>query len=173
MTDYGNSMNIKDEEIIESIPKLTVKILEVEFFNDEFFEYLTEVNVDNKKIYNLCKRFHQFVNLHKALKAEFSGESVIFPETAKIFNEEYHFEKKIDEENINALENYLNEISANVLIYASDTFHKFFEIADYEQEIFTIPENKIPISNFSTYKANTERHKKQDIANIVIFFILY
>jgi hypothetical protein len=114
---------------------LEVEILRDEFNND-YKDYLTEINIGNKKIYNINKRFSDFVHLNNALRFEFNREPNILPDSDIIFSDEYDFESNITAENIHALENYFNELSSNPRIYNCLRFRKFFAIPEEDNSPF-------------------------------------
>lgn len=138
--------------------------------NDErndYYEYLTEVNINNKKIYNLNKKFEDFMNLHKNLKTEFINDSSIFPESTKIFTEEYNFEAKINQQNIKLLEIYLNEIGSHPKIYLSNKFRKFAELPkDFDERISV--ENKAFGNNMNNSIKESNLEKAQVISRVKI-----
>ncbi len=141
LTTAGNNNLNKDTNTNQSLYNnnqmgLLIKILEVEIlrdeFNNDYKDYLIEINLGNKKIYNINKRFNDFLNINNALKAEFAREVNFFPDTEIIFSDEFDFESNISAENIHALENFFNELSLNPKVYYSARFRKFFKIQDEE-----------------------------------------
>jgi len=137
MTPGNNLKTDNNSNTMNNPVGFTMKILEVEVlrdeFNNEFKDYLFEINIGNRKIFNINKRFSEFINLNRALKLELNKESIYFPETEIIFSDDFDFESNITAENIHALEDYFNEISSNKRVYYSSSFKKFFKISEEEE----------------------------------------
>ncbi len=150
------------------VPSFFMKILEVEILKDEYNkdykDYLVEINIGNKKIFNINKRFTDFININKNLKIELSRELVNFHENEIIFTEEFDFESNITAENIHFLECYFNEISQNPKIFHSNNFKKFFKIPDDEDNYqnnnrnhFGVPQTS---NNFNNFIGNNIKQNK-------------
>jgi len=136
--------------------------LEVEFLVDEnnnnFYDYLTEIVHDNKRISNINKKFYDFTCLHINLSNVF--HDINFPDSYIIFTDEYNFETKINEKNIKLLENYLNEIGNNKKIIGSNIYKEFFEI-----------QIQNPTENKNSPKNNSFKNQQNVIKIIFLKFI--
>jgi len=152
--------------------KLTLKILDVELLKDnlgnEYKNFLIEVNIGNKQIFNINKCFHDFSELNEILRKEFYNDSIDFLDNQKIFYQEFDFESNITESNLKALENYLNELSSNPKILTSLNFNKFLN--SFSEDVKSMKETQnILIIDSSRQIARKINNREQNEVNVKLY----
>lgn len=153
--------NLKDHILPD---KLKIKILKGILNKDElgkpYIEYITDITHKTNN-WRINKKFNQFANLHKTLKAQFTD--IKFPDSSSLFSKLTDITTNFHENKIKSLETYLKDISDIGVINKSKVFRKFFDFEDYVENE---PESLVQI--ISNVEA-TPRAANTSINNEVIY----